>query len=235
MSAPHATSLDELRHEICRVGRSLFERGYVHATAGNISVRVATALGGGYLITPTDACLGFLQPQALAWVGDDGQQRSGERASKTLTLHRRIYDAAPDAGCVIHTHSTHLVALTLQDAPSDGNGNNGSDDLLPPITPYFVMKVGHVPRIPYHRPGDPKVGDLVAERIERARTAGHRLHAVMLERLGPNVWHGTPAQAMAVLEELEETAKLWLMTHPRPPPLSPTQIQELRSHFDAPW
>jgi 3-dehydro-4-phosphotetronate decarboxylase len=229
MSAPHADSLDELRHEICRVGRSLFERGYVHATAGNISVRVTTALGGGYLITPTDACLGHLDPAQLAWVGDDGVQRSGQRASKTLALHRRIYGAAPEAGCVIHTHSTHLVALTLHEAAP------GEDDLLPPITPYFVMKVGHVPRIPYHRPGDPKVGDLVAERIERARTAGHRLHAVMLERLGPNVWHGTPAQAMAVLEELEETARLWLMTHPRPSPLSPQRIQELREHFGAPW
>ena len=220
--------MDTLRQEICRVGRSLFERGYVHATAGNISVRVPAEHGVGYLITPTDACLGFLQPDELAWVDDAGVQRSGRPASKTLALHRRIYEADPAAGCVIHTHSTHLVALTLQEP-------HHADDLLPPITPYFVMKVGRVPRIAYHRPGDPRVGDEVAQRIAQAREGGLTLRAVMLERLGPNVWHGTPAQAMAVLEELEETARLWLMSQPRPTPLTPEQIQELREAFNASW
>jgi len=220
--------MDTLRQEICRVGRSLFERGYVHATAGNISVRVPAEHGGGYLITPTDACLGFLQADELAWVDDAGLQRSGRPASKTLALHRRIYEADPSAGCVIHTHSTHLVALTLQEPHHAG-------DLLPPITPYFVMKVGHVPRIAYHRPGDPRVGNEVAQRIAQAREGGLTLRAVMLERLGPNVWHSTPAQAMAVLEELEETARLWLMSQPRPTPLTPEQIQELREAFNASW
>ncbi len=215
-----------LREEMCRVGRSLFERGYVHATAGNISVRLPG--GEGFLITPTDACLGFLDPARLAWVNADGAQRSGDRASKTLTLHRRIYDADPQAQCVIHTHSTHLVALTLQDPA-------GSGDLLPPITPYFVMKVGHVPRIPYHRPGDLRVADLVAQAIARAHGAGHRLHAVMLDRLGPNVWHTGLAQAMATLEELEETARLWCLCSPRPTPLTPAQIDALRQHFNASW
>lgn len=222
-----------VRAEICRVGRSLFERGYVHATAGNISVRLSAEQGGGTLITPTDACLGFLQPEALAWVADDGQQLGGERASKTLALHRQIYAAEPTAGCIIHTHSTHLVALTLSPA-----ANPVSDDLLPPITPYFVMKVGHVPLIPYHRPGDPAVGELVAARINAARAAGTPLRAVMLERLGPNVWHQTPAQAMAVLEELEETARLWLMartTGQRIEPLSPERLEALRQHFGAAW
>lgn len=214
-----------LRDEICRVGRSLFERGYVHATAGNISVRLDD---GGFLITPTDACLGTLDPARLAWVDAAGEQQSGDRASKTLALHRRIYEADPSAGCVIHTHSTHLVALTLQEP-------HHASDLLPPITPYFVMKVGHVPRIAYHRPGDPRVGDEVAQRIAQAREGGLTLRAVMLERLGPNVWHGTPAQAMAVLEELEETARLWLMNQPRPTPLTPEQIQELREAFNASW
>lgn len=210
------------RREICRVGRSLFERGYVHATAGNISVRLAD----GFLITPTDACLGFLEPEALAKVDAQGRQVSGERASKTLVLHRRIYDAAPEAGCVIHTHSTHCVALTLQP---------GQEELLPPITPYFVMKVGHVPVIPYHRPGDPAVGELVAQRIEQYRRGATPIRAVMLSRLGPNVWHETPAGAMAVLEELEETARLWLLSQPRPQALDEARIAELRSAFGASW
>lgn len=213
-----------LREEVCRVGRSLFERGYVHATAGNISVR----LGDGFLITPTDACLGTLDPARLAHVNEAGEQIGGDRASKTLALHRRIYGAAPEAGCVIHTHSTHLVALTLQ-------GVWSVDDILPPITPYFVMKVGHVPLIPYHRPGDPQVAERVAERIEAMAARGTPIRAVMLERLGPNVWHRSPAEASAVLEELEETARLWLLCQPRPLPLDEARIDALRRQFGAAW
>ncbi|MEJ1130328.1 aldolase [Variovorax sp. CCNWLW225] len=217
----------EAREEICRVGRSLFERGYVHATAGNISVR----LDDGFLITPTDACLGFLDPARLAKLDTQGNQTVGDRASKTIALHTRIYAAARkfDAGtaCVIHTHSTHCVALTL--------GTQG-DELLPALTPYFVMKVGHVPLIPYHRPGAPEAAELVAQAIERRGAAGTPIRAVMLERLGPNVWHETPGAAMAVLEELEETAKLHLLTGTaKPQPLSDEQIDELRRTFGARW
>ncbi len=212
----------DLRDEICQVGRLLYGRGYVHATAGNISARTAD----GFLITPTDACLGRLDPARLAEVDRDGVQTGGDRASKTLTLHRRIYEADPDARCVIHTHSTHCVALTLA-------GVDDPDDAVPPITPYFVMKVGHVPMIPYHRPGDPVVGDLVAAKIAAMRGRGTPIRAVLLDRLGPTVWHRTPAEASAVLEELEETAKLWLTT--KAAPLSADRIAELRTHFDARW
>ena len=218
----HAT----LRHEVCRVGASLFARGYVHASAGNISVRLPA--GEGFLITPTDACLGALSPDRLAQVAQDGSQLSGDRASKTLVLHRRIYDAAPEAQCVIHSHSTHLVALSLA-------GVWTRQAILPPITPYFVMKVGQVPLLPYHRPGDPAVGALVAEAIAQARQRGATLRAVMLDRLGPNVWHDSPASAMATLEELEETAKLWLMIQPRPAPLDAASLEELRLCFGAVW
>jgi ribulose-5-phosphate 4-epimerase/fuculose-1-phosphate aldolase len=216
---------EHLRDEICRVGRSLFERGYVHATAGNISVRLDDDT---VLITPSDACLGFLDPQRLAWVGADGVQRSGDAASKTLSLHRRIYAGAPQARCVIHSHSTHLVALTLQ-------GVWSADDVLPPITPYFVMKVGHVPLIPYHRPGDPAAADRVAERIAHFAARGLPLRAVLLDRLGPNVWHASPAAAMAVLEELEETARLWLLCDKRPAPLDDAAIDALRRAFGCAW
>ena len=212
----------QAREEICRVGRSLFDRGYVHGTAGNISVR----LEDGFLITPTDACLGFLDPATLSKVDADGRQVSGAPASKTLALHRRIYGASRGAGCVIHTHSTHCVALTLSDP---------FGDLLPPITPYFVMTVGHVPLVPYYRPGAPEAAEAVAELIGRYAARGTPLRAVMLTRLGPNVWHDTPAQAMVVLEELEETAKLWLLSSPPPQPLSAEALQDLRTAFGARW
>lgn len=218
------TLIDAAREQIVRVGTSLYQRGYVHASAGNLSARV----GDDVLITPTDAALGFLEPQRIAVVDSEGRQRSGERASKTLALHRRIYAAIPDAAFVIHTHSTHLVALTL-------SGVHSPEDILPPITPYYVMKVGHVPLIPYHRPGDPAVVDLVEEAIVRSARGGIRLGAVMLERLGPVVWGPSAAAAMAVLEELEETAKLWLLTNRQPDPLTPEAIQELKDTFRAPW
>jgi ribulose-5-phosphate 4-epimerase/fuculose-1-phosphate aldolase len=210
------------REEICRVGLSLFDRGYVHATAGNISVR----LDDGFLITPTDACLGFLDPAQVSKVDAQGNAVSGARASKTLALHRAIYAAAPEARCVIHSHSTNCVALTLGEVEGD---------LLPPVTPYFVMKVGHVPVIPYHRPGDPDVAALVTAQIAAHAQRRTPIRAVMLARLGPNVWHESPAQAMAVLEELEETAKLWRMADPKPEPLSAQQIDELRQAFGCAW
>jgi 3-dehydro-4-phosphotetronate decarboxylase len=213
-----------LRESICRVGRSLYERGYVHATAGNISTRCDE----GFLITPTDACLGTLDPAALALVDAQGRQLDGGRASKTLALHLRVYAADNSAHCVLHTHRTNLVALTLE-------GVCSVDDIVPPLTPYFVMKVGHVPLIGYHRPGDPQVGTLVAARIAAAAARGAPIRAVMLDRLGPLVWHHTPEAAGATLEELEETARLWRGCSPRPEPLSAVQIDELRQVFGATW
>lgn len=222
---------EQLREEICRVGRSLYTRGYVHATAGNISAR----LPDGYLITPTDACLGDLEPARLAKVDESGRQLSGDPASKTIVLHRRIYEATAragrPAGSVIHTHSTSLVACSLKLYES---GTPEPDaELLPPITPYFVMKVGRVPHVRYHRPGAEEAAEAVANAIGRYATDGRLLRAVMLARLGPNVWHNTPAAAMAVLEELEETARLWLQVQPAS--LDCTELAELRQAFGAVW
>ena len=129
---------------------------------------------------------------------------------------------------MIHSHAAQLVALTL-------TGVWQVQDIVPPITPYYVMKVGHVPMIPYHRPGDPAVADAVAAAITAARARGTPIRAVMLERLGPNVWHDSPASAMAVLEELEETARLWLLAGRSAAPLTEAQIDELRQTFGARW
>ena len=223
----------QAREEICRVGRSLFERGYVHATAGNISVRLDESEGGGFLITPTDACLGFLDPARLARLDAQAQQLSGDKASKTIALHGHIYRATaqfdPNTRCVIHTHSTHCVALTLRPQGHE------RPELLPAVTPYFVMKVGHVPVMAYHRPGNPLAAQQVAQTIERYGQAGTPIRAVMLSRLGPNVWHDSPAAAMATLEELEETARLVSLSALTPEPLTESQIDELRHTFGARW
>jgi ribulose-5-phosphate 4-epimerase/fuculose-1-phosphate aldolase len=222
--------VNQAREEICRVGKSLFDRGYVHATAGNISVRLDDAEGGGFLITPTDACLGFLDPARLAHVDANLNQLSGDKASKTIALHDRIYAESrvfdTHVRCVIHTHSSHCVALSLQ---------GQQPELLAPITPYFAMKVGHVPLISYHRPGDVQAAALVAQTIAAYGLAGRPIRAVMLARLGPNVWHDSPASAMATLEELEETARLVHQSSVPIQPLTDEQIQDLRVRFAARW
>jgi ribulose-5-phosphate 4-epimerase/fuculose-1-phosphate aldolase len=209
-----------LRDDIARTGRSLFERGYTVGTAGNISAR----LDDGWLITPTDACLGEMDPARIAKVNLAGDWVSGDKPSKTLALHRAVYDHQPDMHAVVHTHSTHLVALTLAGVWRTG-------DVLPPITPYYVMKVGHIPLIAYRRPGDPVVAEQVRELVASVR-------GVLLERLGPVVWHRSLREASAVLEELEETAKLYLMTsggQVEIEPLDEPQIEELRQTFGARW
>jgi ribulose-5-phosphate 4-epimerase/fuculose-1-phosphate aldolase len=206
-----------VREEICRTGKSLYDRRYTVGTAGNISSR----LEDGWLITPTDACLGLLDPNEIAKVDLQGNHVSGGRPSKTLALHRRIYEDNPDAHGIVHTHSTHLVALTLAGVWTD-------DNVLPPITPYFVMKVGHVPLIRYRRPGDAAVAEQVAALASKVR-------AVLLERLGPVVWEKSVSQASYALEELEETARLYLSAVPRPEPLRDSSIEELRTVFGARW
>lgn len=206
-----------LRETICTVGASLYARGHTVGTAGNISVK----LDDGWLITPTDACLGRLDPAQIAKVDLSGQLISGARPSKTLELHRGIYARNAQARGIVHTHSTHLVALTLAGVWRD-------TDVLPPITPYYVMKVGHIPLIRYRRPGDAEVAKEVAALADRVR-------GVLLERLGPVVWAPSVEQASAVLEELEETARLWLMTAPKPQPLDETALADLRRSFGVDW
>ena len=211
------TDEQALREEICDVGHSLYQRGYTVGSAGNISAR----LDDGWLITPTDVCLGRLAPGAIAKVNLKGEWVSGDKPSKTLALHRQVYDRNPSVGGVVHTHSTHLVALTLA-------GVWRADDILPPLTPHQVMKVGHIPLIGYQRPGSPKVAEQVAQLANRVR-------GVMLERLGPVVWESSVAKASYALEELEETARLWLMSNPRPAPLDQAALDELRETFGAHW
>ncbi|CAG4899610.1 3-oxo-tetronate 4-phosphate decarboxylase [Paraburkholderia gardini] len=223
---PHAiagSSESAIRDEICEVGASLYTRGYTVGTAGNISARMED----GWLITPTDACLGRLDPARIAKVDFDGRWVSGDKPSKTIVLHRAIYDSNPEACGIVHTHSTHLVALTLANA---GNARSVwcEDDVMPPLTPYYVMKVGHVPLIRYRRPGDPAVAAEVAALACQVR-------GVLLERLGPVVWERSVSHASYVLEELEETARLRFMSGELATSLTQTDLDALDDAFGIRW
>jgi ribulose-5-phosphate 4-epimerase/fuculose-1-phosphate aldolase len=132
-----------------------------------------------------------------------------------------VYDNNPDVHGVVHTHSSYLVNLTL-------NGVWHDADVLPPITPYYVMKVGHIPLIRYQRPGDPKVA-------EQVQALANSVRGVLLERLGPVVWESTVSKAAYALEELEETAKLWHLSGRQVAPLSADNLEELNRVFGANW
>lgn len=206
-----------IREEICQTGLSLYQRGFTVGSSGNISAR----LDDGWLITPTDVCLGALKPKMIAKVNLAGQWVNGEKPSKTLTLHRTIYENNSAVHGIVHTHSTHLVAMTLGQVWSQ-------QAILPPITPYQVMKVGRIPLIDYCRPGSPEVA-------AQAGMLAAAVKGIMLERLGPVIWSATVTRAAEILEELEETAKLWLMTNPKPAALDNAALLDLFDTFDCRW
>ncbi len=183
----------DLRDEICRLGASLFSRGLTFGSAGNISVR----LGDGWLMTPTNVSLGHLDPARLSKLDAAGRLVSGDPPTKETFLHRAMYEERRQASAVVHLHSTHSVAVSaLADVDAE--------EVLPPITAYYVMRVGRLPLVPYHPPGDLTLADAV-------RKLAGKHHAVLLANHGPVV-AGTSLDAAAnAIEELEETAKLFLL------------------------
>ena len=203
-----------LRERICAVGRSLFERGLTAGSSGNLSAR----LDDGYLLTPTGSSLGALDPARLSKLDPEGRTIAGDPPSKEAFLHRAVYLARPKAGAVVHLHSTHAAAVSCLDGLDPA-------ECLPPLTPYFVMKIGRLPLVPYHRPGDPHLGEVV-------RGLAARSAAVLLANHGPVVSGASLDDAVNAAEELEETAKLFLLLRGQPVrALTPDQIRELVDVF----
>jgi ribulose-5-phosphate 4-epimerase/fuculose-1-phosphate aldolase len=204
------------RDEICEVGLSLFSRGLTFGSTGNISVRLAD---GGSLMTPTNASLGRLDPAKLSKFDASGRFVSGDPATKEAFLHFCMYGERPDARAVVHLHSTHSVAVSLlQDVDAS--------DVLPPLTAYFVMRVGRLPLVPYFPPGDASLAKAV-----EGLACEH--HAVLLANHGPVVAGTTLANAQYATEELEETAKLFLMLRNQPiRPLTADEVSDLRRRYN---
>lgn len=184
----------DLREEIVALCRSLFERGYVHGTAGNVSAR----LGDTILMSPTRSSLGRLSPDGLSLVTVEGAHLRGQPATKEAALHLGIYQERPDAGAVVHLHSTYSTALSCL-AETDPH------DALPPITPYLLMRVGRVPLVPYSPPGSDRLAQAVREQARHHR-------AVLMANHGFVVAGRTFADAVANAEEFEESAKLLMLT-----------------------
>ncbi len=204
-----------LRDEICRLGRSLFERGLTPGSSGNISVRLHD---GGWLVTPTNASLGSLDPARLSRLDPDGRLVSGDAPTKEVPLHTALYQTRGAARAVVHLHSTHSVALSMLpeiDPPA----------ALPPMTAYYLMKCGATALVPYYRPGDPAVADAI-------KGLAGKYSSVLLANHGPVVSGDTLEAAVFAIEELEETAKLYLLLRGLNPRfLTPAQVADLTKVF----
>ncbi|MBB2792144.1 UNVERIFIED_ORG: ribulose-5-phosphate 4-epimerase/fuculose-1-phosphate aldolase [Rhizobium pisi] len=204
-----------LREEICRYGRSLFERGLTPGSSGNISLRLED---GGWLVTPTNASLGFLDPARISRLDAEGRLLSGDKPTKEIPLHTAVYDTRGSARAIVHLHSTHAVALTMLPEIDPRAA-------LPPMTPYYLMRAGETALVPYYRPGDPAVADAI-------RGLAGKYSSVLLANHGPVVAGDSLEAAVFATEELEETAKLYLLLRNLNPRfLSPEQVADLVKTF----
>lgn len=205
-----------LRDRIAEYGRSMFDRGLTFGSSGNISVRTED----GWLMTPTNVALGRLDPARLSKLGPDGRHLSGDAPTKEAMLHLAMYRERPAAQAVVHLHATHSVAVScLADVDPE--------DVLPPITAYYVMRIGRLPLIPYYPPGDSGLADAVG-----AKAAAHS--AILLANHGPVVAGGSLEAAVGAIEELEETARLHLLLQGhRTRFLTAEQVAALRERFPS--
>ncbi|WP_280171706.1 3-oxo-tetronate 4-phosphate decarboxylase [Agrobacterium pusense] len=207
-------SESKTREHIVRLSKSLFDRGFSVGSAGNISA----AVEDGILMTPTNSCLGFLDPARISKLDHNGDHLSGDKPSKEIFLHRAFYETRRRTGAVVHLHSTYATALSCL-------SDTDPEDCIPPLTPYVVMRVGRVRLIPYVRPGDEKAGDLI-----RALRGAYA--AVLLANHGPVVTGKDIESAVYASEELEETAKLLVMLRGAPVRmLTNDNVQELKAVF----
>lgn len=182
-----------LRERMCRLGEALFNRSYAVGGAGNLSIRLPDE---SFLVTPTGSCLGRLEPEAISKIGADGTLISGEKPSKEFVFHLGLYRARPEAGAIVHLHSTYLTALSCRSRLDPVNA-------IRPFTPYYVMRIGTLPVVPYYRPGDPRIGHDLEKLAQE-----HDTQAFLLASHGPVVLGRDIDDAVNNAEELEETAKL---------------------------
>jgi 3-dehydro-4-phosphotetronate decarboxylase len=205
----------KIRDDICRFGRSLFERGLTPGSSGNISVKLED---GGWLVTPTNVSLGFLDPARLSRLGADGKLICGDAPTKEVPLHNALYKTRGAARAVVHLHSTHSVGLSMLPEIDPRAA-------LPPMTAYYLMKCGQTALVPYYRPGDPAVADVI-------KSLAGKYSSVLLANHGPVVSGDTLEAAVFAIEELEETAKLYLLLRGlNPRYLSPEQVADLTTAF----
>ncbi|MEO6021947.1 MAG: 3-oxo-tetronate 4-phosphate decarboxylase [Burkholderiales bacterium] len=208
---------NQRREQICLLGKSLFDRGYTHGSTGNLSAK----LDDGWLLTPTNSCLGRLDPARLSKLSWDGKLLAGDAPSKESFLHLAMYEERASFGAVVHLHSSHSVAVSLLESVDP-------NDVLPALTAYYVMRIGRLPLVPYFKPGDMALANAVRE-------VAKKHHALLLANHGPVVAGTSLNAAVDAVEELEETARIFLQVRgERLRTLTPQQVDELRSAYPLP-
>jgi len=208
-----------LREQICLLAKSMFDRGLTGGSTGNISARTGS---GGLFVSPTGTSFGRLDPARLSHFDERGKLIDGDPPTKEMPLHAAFYETRSSAGAVVHLHSSHAVALSMMPELDD-------DNFLPPLTPYAIMKLGKVKLLPFFLPGDPAMGEAVR------RLAGKR-SAVMLANHGPVVAGRDVEAACNAIEELEDTARLALLTRGlNPKVLNADQVRDVVTKFDVEW
>lgn len=208
-----------LAQSLCDHGASLFRRGLSGGSSGNITARLAD---GRFLVTPTGLPLGAMTPADLAVLAPDGTHQVGREPSKEWPLHQAFYATRPQTGAVVHLHSTYATAWSLLEGLDAGN-------VLPPVTPYAIMRLGKVALLPFFVPGDPAMGDAV-------RGLKGRHAAVLLANHGPVVAAPTLNAAVDGMEEFEETAKLLILTRGQPRRLlTEAEVAALVARYDVEW
>jgi 3-dehydro-4-phosphotetronate decarboxylase len=206
-----------LRDRICLLGKSLYDRGYTHGSTGNLSVRV----DDGWLLTPTNACLGRLDPARLSKMSWDGKLLAGDAPSKESFLHLAVYEQRSKLSAIVHLHATYSTAISVLP-------NVNLDAVLPPLTAYYVMRIGNLKLLPYYKPGDKTLAAAVG-----AAAKSH--HAILLANHGPVVAGTSLDAAVDATEELEQTAKLYLLLRGEQPRiLTAAQVEELRTAYPPP-
>ena len=214
MTAIIHTEENRQRESLATLSKTLYERGLATGSSGNVSVR----LEDGWLMTPTNSCLGTLDPAKISKLSWSGEHLAGDPPSKEAFLHSAIYETRPQAGAVVHTHSTYTAAVSCLSGLDPAN-------CLPPLTPYFVMKIGRLALIRYYRPGDKALGDAV-------RALNGKYSAVLLSNHGPVVSAKNLESAIYASEELEETSKIFLLLRNAPTScLHDAQVDELKTAF----
>jgi 3-dehydro-4-phosphotetronate decarboxylase len=207
----------DLRQKLVRMGLLLYTRQLAHGSAGNLSVKLVDAK---ILVTPTNSSLGSLDAERISKVSPDGELISGDKPSKEYFFHLAVFEERPAARAVVHLHSTYSVAVSCL-------CHQETDDVIPPLTAYYVMRVGNLPLVPYFRPGDRALADAV-------KTLAREHQSMLLANHGPIVSGASLEEAVYAYEELEETAKLHFILGDRPTsPLSPEQVADLNRAFPS--
>ena len=209
----------QLRETICLLAKSMFDRGLTGGSTGNISARTDD---GGLLVSPTGTSFGRLDPARLSRFNANGQHIDGDAPTKEMPLHSAFYDTRSTAGAVVHLHSCHAVALSMMP-------DIDPDHFLPPLTPYGIMKLGKVKLLPFFLPGDPAMGEAV-------RGLAGKRSAVMLANHGPVVAGKDIEAACNAIEELEDTARLAMLTRGLSPQmLTEAEVKAVVDKFNVDW